>query len=156
MGRDLFLIFFGAALGFGFTYLTEWRRRYHDRKDRAYHSKQIAMDVSFEAKQGINRCFNLAKGISKKPKSFSLGKIYTAFWDSVKNELARDLEDREALKLLHRIYHRFELVNFNMDKNRLGAGAAFADTHLQEMVDDLESLSTRFSTWKCQGKQRDR
>ena len=53
MGKDLFLIFFGAALGFGFTYLTEWRRRRDERKDKAESSKQIALDVSLEALQGI-------------------------------------------------------------------------------------------------------
>ena len=92
MGKDLFLIFFGAALGFGFAYLTEWRRRLDERKDKAERSKQIALDVSLEALQGIKRCVNLTKGISQKPASVSFGRIYTAFWDSVKDELARDLD----------------------------------------------------------------
>ena len=147
MGKDLFLIFFGAALGFGFAYLTEWRRRLDERKDKAERSKQIALDVSLEVLQGIRRCVNMTKGISQKPASLSFGRIYTAFWDSVKDELARDLEDREILKLLHRIYHRFDLVNFNMQRGKLSVGAAFAKSHLQGMVEDLDNVIARLSTW---------
>jgi hypothetical protein len=145
MGKDLFLIFFGAALGFILTQLTEWRRTHDERKDKAQRSKQIAFDVSLEALQGIKRCVNLTKGISQKPASLSFGRIYTAFWDSVKDELARNFGDREVLKLLHRIYHRFDLVNFNMQRGKLAVGAAFAKSHLQGMVEDLDNVVCKLS-----------
>ena len=140
---DYFLILFGAGLGFALTQLTEWIRRYVEWRGKAKRLRCIALDISKEALQGVTRCKNLAKGITTEPQSISFGRIYTALWDSIKDELARDFDEREILRLFHRIYHRFELVNFNLQRNAFGPGASFAKTYLEEMIKDLENILAR-------------
>lgn len=54
--------------------------------------------------------------------------------------LASNLKDPEVLTLLHKIYHRFDLINFNFKKERLGAGAAFAQTYADEIENNLKLL----------------
>ncbi len=72
-----------------------------------------------------------------------MSRIYVALWDSMKVELSKNIQDPEILRLLHKIYYRFDLINFNMNHDRFGAGAGFAKEYLSEMKANLTALKER-------------
>ena len=128
----------GAVLGFFGAVIMEYIKRCWAEKDRKRRNKNILKGVEEEIEEGIKRCEGLIKFLEEGKVSFS--RIYTVFWDSTKFELSQNLKNIEILLLLHRIYYRFDLVNFNMEKNRLGAGADFA----KESIDQIKENFNEF------------
>ncbi len=143
---DVCLIGFGAVLGFAFSVLAEYIRRVMDRRERRERSEVLLSAIVEEVEEGVSRCQTLVKFKDEKRVSFS--RIYTALWDSTNVELSKYIEDLKApevLSLLHKIYYRFDLINFNMEREEFGVGAAFADQYLQEMQDNLSKLKAQLS-----------
>jgi len=58
--------------------------------------------------------------------------------------LTKCIEDPEIFKLLDSIYYAFDLVNFNMNRNEFGIGAAFAKARLSGMRERLEKIEVKF------------
>ena len=142
--RDIYLIVFGAILGFASSVLAEYIRRVWDRRERRKCGKELLSAIVEELKEGVSRCEYLVKAKSENEVSFS--RIYTALWDSSKIELSQYIEDLkapDALRLLHRIYYRFDLINFNMEREAFATGAAFAEEYLQEIRENLSKLEDR-------------
>ncbi len=131
----------GAVLGFGGTMIVEFVKRSWAKNDQKEKNKYILRGLEKEVEEGIKRCEGLVKFLEESKVSFS--RIYTAFWDSAKFELLQNLKDIETLLLLHRIYYRFDLVNFNMEQDRLGAGAAFAKEYIEEIKENYEKLKNK-------------
>jgi hypothetical protein len=66
-----------------------------------------------------------------------MGRIYTDLWHTTNQRLAATLSDTETLAVLHRIYYRFDLINFNCERDEPGAGAAFAKEYMTDMEANL-------------------
>ena len=94
--QDIGLIVFGAMLGFALSILAEYIRRTWDRRDRCERGKQLLSAIVKEVEEGIARCQWLVQARNEGRISFS--RIYTAFWDSMKAELAQYIGDPEALR----------------------------------------------------------
>ena len=139
--EKIILVILGALIGFFVNIIIDFNRRIYAKRDLQERRKKLFVAILNEVDEGVNRCHGLVEKLDKDEGSF--GRIYTAFWDSMKNEIALYIEDIEVLKLLHSIYYRFDLVNFNMEKNRTGVGAAFAKQYLSEMQANLEMLHER-------------
>ncbi len=135
---SLISVIVGAVIGFFGIFFMELKKRSWAKKNQKEKNKNILNGLEKEIEEGIKRCEGLIKFLENNKLSFS--RIYTAFWDSAKFELLQNLEDIEILLPLHRIYYRFDLVNFNMEQRRLGAGAAFA----KEYIDDIKENFNKF------------
>ena len=134
----------GAILGFASSTAAECIRRHLDQRDRRKRRKQLLSGIVKEIEEGIDRCQTIVhfRDIDRS----SLSRIYTAFWESTIAELLQHIEDPEVLGLLHSIYYRFDLVNFNMEKDRFGSGAAFASQYLEEIQVNLSELQARLNS----------
>ena len=114
------------------------QRRWQEQRDATY-TKNVLRSLVLETEEGLGR----AKGMVRQLDSgqVSLGRIYTGLWDTTSERLAATLSDVEALALLHRIYYRFDLVNFNCDRGELVAAAAFAKEYMTELEANFCRLS---------------
>ncbi len=136
--NEIALIFFGTFIGLMASQLTEYIRRRIEQDHRRKRMIRALDLVVEEAEVGVSRCASLARLIRENKISYS--RIYTAAWDSMRTELFQDFENQEVLKLLHRIHHRFDLVNFNMGIKYYDVGAGFAKSYIKEMEDNLSKL----------------
>jgi hypothetical protein len=144
--KDIYLILFGAILGFFFSVLAEYIRRVWDRRERRKRGKELLAAIVEELEEGVSRCEYLVKARNEKRVSFS--RIYIALWDSSVAELSQYIEDLktpEVLRLLHKIYYRFDLINFNMEREQFSVGSAFAEQYLSEIQKNLSELKNRLS-----------
>lgn len=142
--QQLGLIAFGAILGFASSILAEKVRRCLDEKERRRRGKRLLSGIIAEAEEGIDRCRGYVHLLKEGWVSFS--RIYVSFWESTKNELAQSIDDVEVLRLLNRIYYRFDLINFNMEREAFDVGGAMARDHLSEMEEDLSKAKDRFNS----------
>ncbi len=97
---------------------------------------KVLDSLIIEIQNGLERTKGLIA--MRKKGEISYGRIYVALWDSVSQRLAGTIKDGEVLNLLHQIYSRFDLINFNFDKDRSGASGAFAETYANEIESNLE------------------
>gem|GEM_PF-3693455 len=144
--KDALLIVFGAALGFGLGILADFVRRTLDRRERSKRTKELLSAILEEVKEGVSRCEGLTEKRETNRVSFS--RIYLSLWESSCAELAQQIEalkEPEILRLLHKIYYRFDLVNFNMEREAFESGAAFAAEYLEEMKENLSKLKKLLS-----------
>ncbi len=130
----------GFALGLLSTWLTIRVQRSWKKKDDDTYNRKIVEGLITEIEEGIRRSKYMIELHGKNQASFS--RIYTALWQSTNQRLAATLSNPEILKLLHRIYYRFDLINFNCKMNRPGSGGAFAKTYLSELEKNLLTLKT--------------
>lgn len=128
----------GAIIGFLGTVIIEYIKRLWDRSDQKERNRNILKGLEEEIAEGIKRCEGLIKFLQNSKISFS--RIYIEFWESTKSELSQNLKNIEVLNLLYEIYYRFDLVNFNMEMNRPGAGAAFAKEYIGEIKRNFEKF----------------
>src|SRR5512145_247424 len=120
-------IFVGFAIGLLGTLLgTRLQRSWQEYDDKRFRQKTIE-SLIVEIQNGLERTKGLIEMRTRGEVSF--GRIYVALWDSVSQRLAGSLKDGEVLKLLHQIYYRFDLINFNFEKDRPGVSGAFAESY---------------------------
>lgn len=131
----------GFALGLLSSYLVLRVQRSWQRKDDRRYTEQVLKNLIIEISEGLERARYMASLASQSSESY--GRIYTGLWDSSNQRLAATLEDAETMALLHRIYYRFALVNFNCDQGRAGAGGAFAAEYLSELEASMQELQAR-------------
>lgn len=139
----------GFALGLLSSFLTLQVERCWQRKDDASYTKKVLNSLIVEISEGLDRAKYMAKLVDDGGASF--GRIYTALWESTCQRLAASLSDVETLELLHRLYYRFDLINFNCEAGRPESGGAFAKQYLKEIEDDLTTLKARLrvsSKWR--------
>jgi hypothetical protein len=129
---------FGFALGLLSTWLTIRVQRSWKTKDDKTYSKKIVESLITEIEEAISRAKYMIDLHDEGQASFS--RIYIALWESTNQSLAATLPDTEILKLLHRIYYRFDLINFNCEMDRPGSGGAFAKTHIAEIENNFARL----------------
>lgn len=145
ISQQIGLLLLGAVAGAGLSLVPglclDKVRRSRDKDEREERAERLLSAIVKEADEGIHRCEELVKLLNMNAVSFS--SIYTSLWDSAQIELAREIEDTEMVVLLHRIYYRFHLVNFNMNRGELGVGAWFAKDYGQEMKDNLSEVRAR-------------
>jgi len=90
-----------------------WVRKQEAKKNRCY-TMRLLIGVKQEVERGFRRCNSITNQMAKGNVSYS--RIYTSFYETVKADLIRHIKDFEIITLLEWFYHRFELVNMNMDK----------------------------------------
>lgn len=123
----------GFALGLLSSYLILRVQRSWQSKDDAAYSRNVVESLITEIEEGIERAKFMAQNVS-------FSRIYIALWQSTIQRLAATLTDKEMLKLLHRIYYRFDLINFNCEIDRPEAGSAFAKQYVSEIEENLVKL----------------
>jgi len=133
----------GFILGLCGSLLVELLKRQLDKKEQRDNAKKLLQALSQEIENGINRCKWLIKLVEERKVSFS--RIYTGLWDSVKSIITKNIEDAETLILLHKIYYHFDLINFNMNQQRFGTGAAYAKDYIKEIEENHVSLKRKIS-----------
>ena len=115
------------------------KKKDYEEKKRIYN---LFKAVISEIENGIKRSEGLVNMTAQNTVSF--GRIYTALWESVDKEICQYL-DAATIKDIHSIYHRFDLINFNFEHDRLGPAHAFAQTYLQEMKVTFNKLPKNIS-----------
>jgi len=128
-------------VGFGSSVGLEYIKRGWEKRDEKEKAKNILKALIQEIEEGIERAEGLIKFLENNKISFS--RIYTEYWRSTNSILSQYINDIEILNLLHRIYYRFDLINFNMDRNRFGVGAAFAKQYIDEIKENFRKLKVK-------------
>ncbi len=134
-------ILVGFAMGLFATLIgVRLQRSWQEFDDKRFRQK-VLESLIVEIQNGLERTKGLIN--LRNQGKISFGRIYVALWDSVNQRLAGSLKDGEVLNLLHQIYYRFDLINFNFDKDRPGASGAFAQTYADEIENNLKLLKKR-------------
>lgn len=128
----------GFALGLMSTLLTIRVQRGWKKKDDETYSKKVVCSLITEIEEAITRAKFMIELYNKNGGSFS--RLYIGLWQSTIQRLAATLSNTETLRLLHRIYYRFDLINFNCEMNRPDSAADFAKTHIAEVEENLVKL----------------
>jgi len=145
MIKDLLLIILGALISLGSILFVEHKKRLREKNTLRDHGRQLLKAIIEEVKMGIDRCEGLAKRLDNDPQEFSFSRVYTGLWDSTIPELTKSIEDLEIIRLLDSIYYYFDLVNFNMNRNEFGVGAAFAKDKLPKLKQNLSKLEIKLN-----------
>lgn len=140
---NIIYLILGAILGFGGTITVESIKRCWSKKDQERRNKNMLRGLEKEIGEGIKRCEGLIKFLENEKVSFS--RIYTEYWTSTKLSLTQNINDIAILDLLYRIYYRFDLINFNMDHNRFGVGAAFAKEYIEEIKENFNKFKDKIT-----------
>jgi DNA-binding phage protein len=141
---DVISLFIGVGLGIAGSLFIEWIRRFWEKKDKKDCAKKILHAICKEIEEGIERSRGLVNMAKENKISFS--RIYTALWDSARLRISESIKDVEVLGLLHKIYYRFDLINFNMERERFSKGAAFATQYIAEIEANYASLRTKIDS----------
>jgi len=131
----------GALIGFCSSIGIEKVKKFWEEKDQEEKNKNMLKAIEKEIEEGIERSKGLIEFLENK--KFSFSRIYTEYWTSTNAMLAQNIDDIEILNLLHRIYYRFDLINFNMEKDRFGVGAAFAKEYINEIKNNYEKFKNK-------------
>ncbi|KPK99316.1 MAG: hypothetical protein AMJ91_08205 [candidate division Zixibacteria bacterium SM23_73_3] len=138
---DIISIFIGFGLGIAGTLFVERIKRSWHKKDQKEYAKHVLQAIYKEIEEGISRCKGLIDLLENNKISFS--RVYTALWDSARLKISESIQDEEILRLLHRIYYRFDLINFNMERDKFSVGAAFAKEYIAEIEKNFNLLKSR-------------
>jgi hypothetical protein len=134
-------ILVGFAMGLFATLIgVRLQRSWQDYDDKRFRQKTLE-SLIVEIQNGLERTRGLID--LRKQGKISFGRIYVALWDSVSQRLAGSLKDGEILNLLHQIYYRFDLINFNFERDRPGVSGAFAESYADEIGKNLTLLKNR-------------
>lgn len=134
-------VIIGFIIGIIGSIFVEWIKRSWKKKDQKDYAKKVIQALCREIEEGIKRCRWLIDAAKENKISFS--RIYIALWDSAKLRISESIEDLEVLRLLHQIYYRFDLINFNMERGAFGVGAAFAKEYIAEIEANYSSLKSK-------------
>jgi len=141
MFENILYLIIGAFIGFGSSYGIEYIKRHWEEKDRKEKKQKLLNALKKEIEEGIRRSEGLVGFLENNKLSFS--RIYTEYWSSTNYMLIQYIDDIEILTLLHRIYYRFDLINFNMERDRFGVGAAFAKEYIDEIKENFEKFKKK-------------
>jgi hypothetical protein len=145
MFKDIFLIIIGAAIGLCSTLFVEHKKRVREEYQRRDRGKQLLKAILEEVKIGIERCSGLSQRLNKQPPEISFSRVYTGLWDAAIPELSKSIDDLEIIRLLNQSYYYFDLVNFNMNRNEFGVGAAFAKDKLPYLHENYAELERKLN-----------
>ncbi len=67
-------------------------------------------------------------------------RVYTTLWDSINSNFINTIEQNDTVKLLHKIYYRFSLVNFQADRQDWVKAYAFAKKYSCEIDQNRSKL----------------
>lgn len=60
--------------------------------------------------------------------------------------ICNNINDIEIIGILHKIYYRFDLINFNMERDAFGVGAAFAEQYISEIEINYNKLINKLNS----------
>jgi hypothetical protein len=149
LGDSLLVAGAAALLGFLFglvgTLMTIRAQRSWTKRDTDSYNRKIVHSLIAEIEEGIVRAKYMAELAHQNAASFS--RIYIALWQSTNQQLAATLDDAHVLTLLHRIYYRFDLVNFMAEHGEYGRAGGFAYQNLPDVERDLAELKQVVEGW---------
>lgn len=128
---EIALIVIGWLLGLVTSVVVFVAERWWQGRQDEQYTREVLRSLALEVHEGIGRAREMVRQLDEG--KVSLGRIYVGLWDATAERLAATLNDAPTLALLHRSYYRFDLVNFNCDRNLPDAGAAFAKEYLIEL-----------------------
>lgn len=128
----------GSVFGLICTLLAIRVQREWKKKDDETYSKKVIRSLIAEIEEAITRAKFMIKLHDKNGGSFS--RLYIGLWESTFQRLSEIISNIETLSLLHRIYYRFDLINFNCEMNRPSSAGDFAKTHIAEVEENLAKL----------------
>lgn len=144
-GAELFqniaYLVIGLVLGFCGTFVLELLKRQQDKREQKENAKKLLQVLSKEIDNGIVRCKWFIELVDKQQISFS--RIYTKAWESASSVIAKDIGDVDTLILLYAIYYHFDLINFNMNQQRFGSGASYAQQYITDIEKNHDSLNRK-------------
>jgi len=145
---DKFSFIFGFLLAFLPLFFIELIRNFFKKREQKFFAINLILSLTKEIEEGINRCHVLIK--QKEDNKFSFSRIYITYWNNAKFTICSTITDIELLGLLHEIYYHFDLVNFNMERNNYGAGAAFAEHNIVNILNNYKLLEEKIALLKSQ------
>ena len=122
--QNIISIIVGALIGFLGTYILELKKEGRKNNKQKQINKQIIKGLEKEIEEGLSRYGEIVR--AAKAGGYSKSRIFVSFWDSVKLELLKNVEDVEILFHLFRIYYYFDLVNFHAERGDFENAAGFA------------------------------
>jgi len=122
--QNIIFLMVGALIGFGSNYFLELIKERRNNNKQKQINKQIIKGLEKEIEEGLSRYGEIIR--AAKAGRYSKSSIFISFWDSVKLELLKNVEDVEILFPLFRIYYYFSLVNFHAERGDFENAAAFA------------------------------
>jgi DNA-binding phage protein len=135
----------GFVLGLAGSIVTLVVQRKFTKSDEDAYNRKIVRSLIAEIEEAVSRAQHMAELAHKQQASYS--RLYTALWQSTSQRLAATLDNAEVLVLLHRIYYRFDLINFMSEKGEYGRAGGFADMYLSGVQHDLASLKETVDSW---------
>jgi len=143
--NDISFLIIGSIIGFVFSILGDIIRNRSNKKRRKHNGEQLIKSILNEIEQGTKRCDSLIRMKAEGKISFS--RIYVSLWQSMQVDLSHYiyefLKDPNILKLIHSIYYTFDLINFNMEREEFGVGAAFANDHRKKIENEYIELKDK-------------
>ena len=149
LGESLLLAGASAVLGFLLglvgSFVTVRVQRGWKKRDTDSYNRKIVNSLIAEIEEGIVRAKYMAELAHQNAASFS--RLYIALLQSTNQQLAATLDDAQILTILHRIYYKFDLVNFMSEQGEYGRAGGFANQYLPEVESDLAELKRVVAGW---------
>jgi len=131
---------FGALTAFIFAIIMKMIENYLAKIGKKDKAQNFLLLLIQEIDAGIKRCEKFIKLDEENPRKESLGRIYTAMWENTQVLIFETIENTLVLHLLCENYRRFDLINFNLDKDRYGGAVGFAKSHIENLKKDFETI----------------
>jgi hypothetical protein len=130
-GLDLLSLMIGATIAIFGAIIVEWIKRRWQKKDQKEYANKVLYVLCDEIEEGITRAQYYIELLGRD--KVSLSRINTATWDSVNSRFSESIDSLEIMLLLYKIYSKFELINFNIDRGNPVSGASFAKEYIDEI-----------------------
>jgi len=144
---EIILILLGAIIALISSLYLENIKYLRQKIDRKEHGKNLLSVIIQEIKYGIDRCEGMSALRQKTPHKYSPSLIYTNVWNSTITEVTRAVDDTDIYNILLSIYHKFDLINFNMNKEDYIMGLNFVISKLPEIKTDLHKLESLYTNY---------
>lgn len=141
---EFWIAIISVIIGFILGIVVEEIKRWRKKGDQKKYTKKLLQLLCKEIGEGTERCKHIVNLREQNKISFS--RIYTDLWDSCKSRSLETIENLEVLHLLHQIYYRFDLINFNMERKAFSVGGAFAKEYINEIKKNYSSLKSKIET----------
>lgn len=141
---DYISLIIGAIMGFALGQGAEWiNRNCWDKFTRTRKAKRLYEGIKKEIDIGIERCDSLIRtSMESGNQAKSKGRVYTAFWDSVKAELIPNEKYIDSFNVAYEIYYRFHQIASSAEREDYAAATGFAESTIIGIKENSKKLST--------------
>jgi hypothetical protein len=103
--------FLGALAGFGGALYLDHKRREKEKEEKRQKLKSILELLMIEILEGFHRCWGW---LAETATIYS--RIYVQLWESVRVFIFENINNKQIIKCLHKVYYSFDLINFNQEQ----------------------------------------